>query len=191
MQQAPSPQLATVGHSNRSADAFVELLERAGIEWLIDVRSYPRSRRMPWFARERLQQRLTEAGVGYSWWGHAFGGKRRVTAAARAHHPALPEGLAAFAEHMRSATFEHAGAELIRLAGAATVGLMCAERDPAHCHRWLLADRLTRVDGLQVVHWVDVPDHYYPHSASASVRRDATGHLRYDAGRTAELLAFD
>lgn len=191
MHEAASPQLTTVGHSSRTADAFVELLEQAGIEWLIDVRSYPRSRRVPWFAHERLQEQLPEAGIGYSWWGRAFGGKRRVTEAACAHHPALPEGLAAFAEHMRSQRFERANTELIRLVGDVEVGLMCAERDPARCHRWLLADRLTLVDGLRVVHWIDAPDHSYPHSASASARRDEEGQLRYDAGRTAELLASD
>ncbi len=191
MNQAARPHLTTVGHSNRSGDGFIELLERAGIEWLIDIRSYPRSRRVPWFARERLREQLADAGIGYSWWGRAFGGKRRLSDMARSRHPALPEGLAAFAEHMRSAAFEHAAVELIRAAGDAAVGLMCAERDPVYCHRWLLADRLMLVDGLTVVHWLDTPDHCYRHWTSASARRDDDGHVRYDAGRTAGLLGSD
>ncbi len=191
MGQAPPAQLITVGHGNRSADAFVELLEQAGVEWLVDVRSYPRSRRVPWSARERLQERLGHAGIGYGWWGRAFGGKRRVTDRARWHHPALPDALAAFAEHMRSTRFEFACAELTAWAHEATLGLMCAEHEPAHCHRWLLADRLTLVDGLTVVHWWDRPDRYQCHSASASARHDADGHLRYDAGRTGDLLTCD
>jgi uncharacterized protein (DUF488 family) len=46
----------TIGHSTRAQGELIGLLTEAGVELLIDVRSYPRSRRNPrfpvvWWAR--------------------------------------------------------------------------------------------------------------------------------------------
>jgi uncharacterized protein (DUF488 family) len=55
----------TIGHSNRSLEAFLDLLHAHGVERVVDVRTIPRSRHNPQFNRETLPQTLRRAGVGY------------------------------------------------------------------------------------------------------------------------------
>ncbi len=56
----------TVGHSSRAQGELIGLLTEAGIELLIDVRSWPHSRRNPQFDAEVLDAALGEAGIGYA-----------------------------------------------------------------------------------------------------------------------------
>ena len=67
----------TIGHSTRSAEEFVGLLEGAGVRTLVDVRRYPGSRRYPHFNRENLQEFLGTRGIAYI---HApeLGGRRET-----------------------------------------------------------------------------------------------------------------
>lgn len=176
----------TVGHGNRTADDFLALLRAAGAGHVVDVRSLPRSRRFPWFSRERLEPTLSAAGMGYSWLGRALGGRRRCRPQDRARHPALEPGFAAFAVHMATPGFTAACGEVLALARGRATALLCAERDPARCHRALIADHLLLVEGVAVVHWLD-PGRARPHSAHAAVRVTDTGVLRYDRGRSGAL----
>jgi uncharacterized protein (DUF488 family) len=61
------------------------------------------------------------------------------------------EAFNAYADHMRSAAFSQALAQLEALAGQGRVAVMCAEALPQHCHRRLLAD-LLMVRGWRVRH---------------------------------------
>lgn len=69
----------TIGHSNRSLEAFVELLQLHGIEAIADVRRFPGSRRLPQFGSEALRGALGETGIGYAWF-EELGGRRRPIA---------------------------------------------------------------------------------------------------------------
>jgi uncharacterized protein (DUF488 family) len=44
----------TIGHSARSFDAFIALLDAHGVRRMADIRTIPRSRRHPQFEREAL-----------------------------------------------------------------------------------------------------------------------------------------
>src|SRR5438477_13204107 len=55
----------TIGHSTRSIDEFVELLQENGFELLADVRSMPRSKRHPQFNIETLPLSLKEHTIEY------------------------------------------------------------------------------------------------------------------------------
>lgn len=179
--------IATLGHGNRSAEDFLALARSAAVAHVVDVRSYPRSRRFPWFARERLETALQEAGIGYRWMGRELGGKRRAQPGDDVRHPRLPGAMAAFARHMATPAFVRACDDLMALATAdAPVALMCAERDPERCHRWLIADHLELVRGVAVVHWRG-PGDARRHAASDSARVVQPGELRYDRGGTAPL----
>lgn len=52
----------TIGHSTRTIDDFIELLKAHRIEFLVDVRRWPTSRRFPHFAREALTGSLKQQG---------------------------------------------------------------------------------------------------------------------------------
>ena len=66
----------TIGHSTRSSEAFIELLNAHAIETLVDVRRWPGSRRHPQFNREALSASLKSNGIEYLWRGD-LGGFRK------------------------------------------------------------------------------------------------------------------
>lgn len=138
----------TVGHSTRTREAFVSLLEVHGIEHLVDVRSIPKSRRHPHFAGEALAETLPAGGIGYEWV-QALGGRRRP-------RPDSPNGawrnmsFRGYADHMQSRAFEEAVDELVERGREAAVVIMCAEAVPWRCHRSLIGDALL-VRGVTVL----------------------------------------
>lgn len=143
----------SIGHGSRDLDSFVALLKGARIERLIDVRAVPRSRRHPQFGYGPLGARLAAEGIAYDWQGRALGGLRRAGDANR--HSGLAEpAFRAYAEHMESADFADAAGALAQAAQSTRVCMMCAERDPAQCHRALISDWLL-AHGHRVVHLLD------------------------------------
>jgi uncharacterized protein (DUF488 family) len=146
--------LWTIGHSVRPADAFVEMLRRAGIELLVDVRAFPGSRRHPQFNREALQQRLDAEAIDYLWAGRELGGRRKPRR--DSSNTALRNtSFRAYADHMTSPEFVAAASRLVETARAKRLAIMCAEHHPSRCHRRLIADWLTAHD-VEVVHLIDL-----------------------------------
>ena len=68
--------LRTVGHGTLAAEAFASLLDKADIEHVVDVRSFPGSRHNPQFGREEMERWLPDSGHGYAWM-RELGGRRR------------------------------------------------------------------------------------------------------------------
>ena len=168
----------TIGHGNRSIDEFVGLLKDAAIECLVDVRAYPASRRHPQFAREQLDSSLADAGVRYLWEGKALGGRRKPSR--DSPHVALRNGgFRAYADHMMTDEFREGLDRLIQLGRSERAAIMCAERLPWQCHRYLLADSLA-AHGLRVFHLMS-PGKRLEHALSPLARNDG-GRLVYDAG---------
>lgn len=130
----------TVGHSTRTREEFVSLLEAHGIGQVVDVRSIPKSRRHPHFAMEALAEILRAGGIGYEWM-QALGGLRRP-------RPDSPNGawrntsFRGYADYMQSPEFEQAVDELVERARVSPVVIMCAEVVPWRCHRSLIGDAL-------------------------------------------------
>ncbi|MFA5529290.1 MAG: DUF488 domain-containing protein [Thiohalomonadaceae bacterium] len=163
MEQAP--RIWTIGHSTRKAEDFVAMLRAHGIVMLVDVRSYPGSRRFPHFNRDALARELSAAGIGYE---HlpALGGRRspRADSINTAWRNASFRG---YADYMQSAEFAAAMAYLMERARAQPTAIMCAEAPWWRCHRSLIADWL-KVNGWAVLHILDtrrVQRHPYTHAA--------------------------
>jgi uncharacterized protein (DUF488 family) len=139
----------TIGHSTRPIDVFLRLLHAHGVTQLADVRTVPRSRRMPHFSSERLASAVGEAGIAYRHF-PALGGLRRprqdsVNTAWR------NESFRGYADHMQSPEFAEGVSSLLEWAGAAPTAVMCAEADWWRCHRSLLSDALF-VRAVAVLH---------------------------------------
>lgn len=147
--------LFTVGHSNRTAAEFLTILRAHGVARIADVRSAPWSRRHPQFNREPLAATLRLAGLDYA---HMpdLGGMREPDPASR-HRALAPGGFRGYADHMGSPAFERGVAALLEWAAGAATAIMCAEADPGHCHRSLLADALV-ARGSAVVHLLDAAE---------------------------------
>jgi uncharacterized protein (DUF488 family) len=142
----------TVGHSTRSEEEFLQILKAHGVQVLVDVRSFPGSRRYPQFNRVALSESLMTTGIEYR---HEprLGGRR--TPRADSHNTAWRNAqFRGYADHMETEVFRKGVEELLELAGDARVAVMCAEAVWWRCHRGLLADYL-KAEGHTVVHIID------------------------------------
>jgi uncharacterized protein (DUF488 family) len=169
----------TIGHGNRTFDELVNALRAHGIAQLVDVRSFPGSRRNPQFGREALTRSLPRSGIAYRWM-KELGGRRR----SRPESPNTGwrvEGFRAYADYMETPEFAAALDELIRIARDTPTAYMCAERLWWQCHRRLISDALT-VRGLEVLHVLDA-DKADPHKLTDFLRVE-DGQLVYP-GRNA------
>lgn len=130
----------TVGHSTRQVDDFIALLQAQRIRQLVDVRTIPRSRHNPQFAKECLEASLRREGIHYLHMA-ALGGLRhaRRDSINTAWRNTSFRG---YADYMQTPEFEEALEDLIRLAKERPTAIMCAEAVPWRCHRSLIADAL-------------------------------------------------
>jgi uncharacterized protein (DUF488 family) len=152
-QEAYGTYIYTIGHGNRALDELMHLLEHHDIGCLIDVRAHPGSRRHPHFSRAELAQSLPAHSVAYVWEGDALGGRRRPRP--DSPHTALRNpSFRAYADHMQTATFKDGVRHVLERASGSRVAIMCAERLPWQCHRFLIADFLV-ARGTRVLHIID------------------------------------
>lgn len=176
--------LYTVGHGNRSGEDFIALLEAAGIELLVDVRAHPASKRHPQFAHAALESTLGQAGIGYAWEGRDLGGFRKPRPGSP-HLALAADGFRGYGDHMGTAAFAAAMDRLLAMATKQKVAIMCAEKNPAECHRSFISDWLV-AHGVEVVHLV-APGHSQPHALNASARI-LDGQLIYDRRTQGDLF---
>ena len=148
-----SKTIYTIGHGNRALDEFVGLLDENGVACLVDVRAFPGSRRHPHFGRGELERSLPAAGVEYVWEGKALGGRRR--ARADSPHTAMRnDSFRAYADHMSTAEFREGVDRLLERRARMPIAIMCAERLPWQCHRYMISDYLV-AGSIDVRHIID------------------------------------
>jgi uncharacterized protein (DUF488 family) len=140
----PASRIWTIGHSTRSSDEFVALLQANGISGLADVRTIPRSRRFPHFSREALHARLNDEAIQYRHF-PILGGLRkpRVDSANSGWRNMAFRG---YADHMQTPEFSGGIDELMAFGEARQVAVMCAEAVWWQCHRMLISDALVARD---------------------------------------------
>jgi uncharacterized protein (DUF488 family) len=168
MPGTPDPKpVFTIGHSTRSIEEFVGLLQTHGIEQVADIRTIPKSRRVPHFNGDALERALADAGIGYV---HLkeLGGLRHP----RKESPNTGwrnESFRGYADYMQTPAFAAALVRLVEISRARTTAIMCAEAVPWRCHRSLVADALTVGMKLPVLHIM---------SATQAARHIPTNFLR-------------
>jgi uncharacterized protein (DUF488 family) len=145
---------------------------------LVDIRSFPGSRRHPHMSREAMATWVPEAGVAYRW-EPRLGGRRKPVAGSP--HVALRNpAFRAYADHMMSAAFHGALDEVLATADTTRTAVMCAETLWWRCHRRLTADAATLLAGAEVLH-VMHDGTLASHAPTEGVRREGT-QLIYDVG---------
>src|SRR5262245_4383280 len=135
----------TIGHSNHPRDYFMALLDKNRVAAVADVRSKPFSRRHPHFSQPALKRTLEEADVAYLFLGEALGGQPADRALYRDNAP----------DYERMAGTDGFRRGLDRVLDEAPRGrlaLMCAEREPLECHRFLLVSRHLALRGARIAH---------------------------------------
>lgn len=165
----------TIGHSTRSLQDFLVLLHSFKIELLVDIRSYPGSRRYPHFNKEALEVSLPLNGIEYI---HLkeLGGRRKPVANSSntAWHN---EAFRGYADYMQTNEFKNAIEKLEAIAQKQFTAYMCSEAVWWSCHRSLVSDVL-KSKGWTVMHIMTVDkatEHPYTKPA-----RVIDGVLRYD-----------
>jgi len=146
---------------------MLDVLHFHSISTLVDIRAFPRSRRLPHFNRETLEKALPTAGMRYVWL-KELGGYRKKQ---RDDSPNLALRNASFrnyADYMLSPEFGGAVAQLVQIAEESRTAYMCAERVWFHCHCMLVSDWLT-AHGHAVLH-IDHEGTPIPHRLTAAAR---------------------
>ena len=142
--------LYTIGHTTRTLDELVVALRAHSIATLVDIRSFPMSRRLPHFNRESLEKTLPEAGIAYIWL-RALGGRRNKILDDSPNVALRNPSFRNYADYMLTAEFQRGIDQLVELAEKSRTAYMCAERVYFHCHRMLVSDWLT-THGHEVLH---------------------------------------
>ncbi|CAL9331559.1 DUF488 family protein [Streptomyces sp. MPA0124] len=140
----------TIGHSTREFDEILEMLRSHDITCLVDVRSYPSSRKHPQWNRSAIVTNLP-SDIGYLWIPQ-LGGRRHTPKGVPSENGAWRvKAFRDYADYMASDAFAEGLHELIRLARREQPAIMCSEAVPWRCHRRLITDALL-VAGVEVVH---------------------------------------
>lgn len=135
------PKLYTIGHSNHPYEVFLEMLLAYKIKLLVDVRTIPKSRHVPWSNKEKLIQSLKRQGIQYI---HQPGlGGLRHPVKNSINDAWHNKGFQGFADYMQTEEFFNNLKELNKLLKTKTTAIMCAEAVPWRCHRSLIADAET------------------------------------------------
>jgi uncharacterized protein (DUF488 family) len=128
----------SLGTSTRSFEEFLEILESYRIEQVVDVRSFPVSKRFPHFSQEILKSELTKRRFTYVYLGKELGGYRK----------------GGYENHLKTGLFKGGLKALKELAERKTTVFICAEKFPWKCHRRFIAQELEK-ESWQVEHIIE------------------------------------
>ena len=164
----------TIGHSTLALADFVERLESFQIQILVDVRSFPGSRRYPQFNKENLAQSLSAAEVQYLHF-QELGGRRRARPDSQ-NVAWRNESFRGYADYMETEDFTQGISRLQGVAREQRTAIMCSEAVWWRCHRSMISDYL-KAHGVEVIH-IMAPGKSEEHPFT-SAARIVNGQLSY------------
>jgi uncharacterized protein (DUF488 family) len=168
----------TIGHSTRSIEEFVGLLQTVGVRLLVDVRTVPRSRRNPQFNREALPAALADFKIGYEHLaalGGLRGHKRDVSPAVNGfwQNPRFHN----YADYAMTEEFRTGLVRLRYLGHQSPTAIMCAEAVWWQCHRRIIADYLLAAN--EIVFHIMAADRVERAEMTEGAKREPDGILTY------------
>jgi uncharacterized protein (DUF488 family) len=142
----------TIGHSTRSIDEFIALLQAANVQMLADVRRIPRSGTNPQFNLGSIEAPLATANIAYRHIAELGGLRSRSKQQTQSRNTFWENtSFRNYADYTASEPFRH-GLKLLRDIGRTqNCAIMCAEAVWWRCHRRIIADYLLAA-GEQVLH---------------------------------------
>ena len=143
----------TIGHSTRTQQHFIEMLQSFSIEVLVDIRSYPGSKRYPHFNKENLEINLPGNNIRYV---HlkSLGGRRQTNPGSK-NTSWKNVSFRGYADYMETNEFKNAIQELEVTAIKQRTAYMCSEAVWWRCHRSLVSDYL-KANGWTVYHIMEI-----------------------------------
>lgn len=148
----------TIGHSTHPTDEFLEMLHEASIEVLVDIRSFPASRKFPQFNEMNFRDWLKDVDIAYEHFS-LLGGRRNKS---QQFQDELNDGwnnqsFHNYADYTLTKDFQQGIRQLKQLAKKKRTVICCSERHPARCHRLLISNWLT-AHGWNVYHIIQQGD---------------------------------
>lgn len=125
----------SIGHSNRNIEEFIDLLNKYGIEIVVDVRRFPTSKIVA-YRKENLEKILAEAGISYI------------------HLEGLGGFRGGYEKWMSNEEWKNAYERLKEMAMKSRTAILCSEKLPFRCHRRYIARKLFS-EGWRVVHIIN------------------------------------
>ncbi|MDR4308803.1 DUF488 domain-containing protein [Chelatococcus sambhunathii] len=147
--------LFTIGYEGATPAALADALDTAGVEVLVDVRAVANSRR-PGFSKRALAAGVDERGIAYLHL-RALGTPADGRAAARAgRHDEMRR---IFSKQLETEAAQEDVAALVQmLKQGRKMCLLCFEREPEHCHRLMIAERVeAEAGGAKIEHLHALP----------------------------------
>ena len=142
----PGHRVFTIGHSNHTVEHFLSLLKSHAVQVVVDARSQPYSKYATQFDHDALKLALQDAGIRYLYLGRELGGRPEGDEFYDGEGHVLYDRVAA------SSLFQEGLSRLERGIREYNVAMLCAEENPAACHRRLLVGRVLLDHGIQVEH---------------------------------------
>lgn len=136
----------TIGYGAKPLEQILNALSCRHIQYLIDVRSNPRSDYRPEFSGDALEDHLKRVGVTYVHMGDSLGGRPKDPTCYHQGHVLY--------DLVRERGFFRAGIRRIQnaLNKNLRICLMCSEGKPENCHRSKLIGVTLRDLGIDVIH---------------------------------------
>ncbi|MGM8365818.1 DUF488 domain-containing protein [Virgibacillus sp. W0181] len=145
----------TIGHSTHSKEDFINMLAVSHIQAVVDVRSFPGSRKFPHFSKDRMQEWLPEAGFEYIHF-PSLGGRRKQSQMIQSELNGAwnNQSFHNYADYTLSLDFQKGIDALKQMASKKRTAYCCSERHPSRCHRLLVSNWLA-ANGWNVKHIID------------------------------------
>ncbi len=136
----------TIGHSNHKIETFIDLLEKNGIETVVDVRTVPSSSYNKQFNQAPLQLELKKKSINYLFLGDKLGGRPENTSLFNKEGKLIREMLEVTEPYLQGI------GELLELAENGNIAIMCSEENPSQCHRGYIISHTLLESGVKVNH---------------------------------------
>jgi uncharacterized protein (DUF488 family) len=120
---------------------FITLIQANNITHIVDIRSIPYSKYAPWSDKSRLSELLRPFKIRYTYLGHKLGGKKMGQKNIQFQRGTTPQGM-----------YDEAIQLLLQLSMRDNLTLLCAEGDPAKCHRQHIIAQTLLDSGTRVLH---------------------------------------
>lgn len=138
--------LFTIGYEGKTQAEFLDALQVAGVELILDVRAVAASRR-PGFSKTALAGGLRERGIDYLHL-RALGTPADGRQAARAGRVAEMRSI--YAVQLETPEAALAMERALAEAAARPAALLCYELGAPDCHRSMLAQRMVDREGFEI-----------------------------------------
>ena len=138
----------TIGHSVHNVEQFIGLLKLHSIQCIVDVRSTPYSQHNPQFNRELIKLDIEKNSMSYVFLGDSLGARYNDRNLCFSDKPVID-----FRKIREQESFKKGIDRIVDgVSRGYVIALMCSEKDPFNCHRFVLVSYALAKKGIAVKH---------------------------------------